>query len=168
MFGSVLWLCNTTLQFLDTVGASGHHGETKQEQEKRCEMIIKDRSDAQWPKSSLCLPASAAVIGAPPHLSLLQPIRPGEELLVWYTVEDNPEITAALEEERANSLNRKNSHRAKQGEASLQTSLRASSGFSSDCPAASSRLQPRFFHRTPVENWSGELAGYNWRKASES
>lgn len=121
MFGSVLWLCNTSLQFLDTVGASGHHGETKQEQEKRCEMIIKDRSDAQWPKSSLCLPASAAVIGAPPHLSLLQPIRPGEELLVWYTVEDNPEITAALEEERANSLNRKNSHRAKQGEASLQT-----------------------------------------------
>ncbi|XP_011473104.1 PR domain zinc finger protein 2 isoform X1 [Oryzias latipes] len=48
------------------------------------------------------------------YYKVLKPIRPGEELLVWYTVEDNPEITAALEEERANSLNRKNSHRAKQ------------------------------------------------------
>uniref|UniRef100_A0A8C7X2D2 PR domain containing 2, with ZNF domain b n=1 Tax=Oryzias sinensis TaxID=183150 RepID=A0A8C7X2D2_9TELE len=43
------------------------------------------------------------------YYKVLKPIRPGEELLVWYTVEDNPEITAALEEERANSLNRKNS-----------------------------------------------------------
>lgn len=66
-----------------------------------------------------CLSASRPVIGGRPHLSLLQPIGPGEELLVWYTVEDNPEITAALEEERASSLNRKNSPRAKRGEALL-------------------------------------------------
>lgn len=68
-----------------------------------------------------CLSASRPVIGGRPHLSLLQPIGPGEELLVWYTVEDNPEITAALEEERASSLNRKNSPRAKRGEALLTT-----------------------------------------------
>ncbi|KAM9759025.1 PR domain zinc finger protein 2 isoform 1-T1 [Menidia menidia] len=47
------------------------------------------------------------------YYKVLRPIGPGEELLVWYTVEDNPEITAALEEERANSLSRKNSPRAK-------------------------------------------------------
>lgn len=40
---------------------------------------------------------------------------------MWYTVEDNPEITAALEEERASSLSRKNSPRAKRGEALLTT-----------------------------------------------
>lgn len=57
------------------------------------------------------------MIGRRLHLSLLQPIGPGEELLVWYTVEDNPEITAALEEERASSLSRKNSARARRGEA---------------------------------------------------
>uniref|UniRef100_A0A8C9XQE0 PR/SET domain 2 n=1 Tax=Sander lucioperca TaxID=283035 RepID=A0A8C9XQE0_SANLU len=51
-----------------------------------------------------------------PHLC---PIGPGEELLVWYTVEDNPEITAALEEERASSLNRKNSPRAKRARRKL-------------------------------------------------
>lgn len=71
------------------------------------------------PKYPPCLSASRAVIGGRTHLSLLQPIGPGEELLVWYTVEDNPEITAALEEERASSLNRKNSPRAKRGEALL-------------------------------------------------
>uniref|UniRef100_A0A3Q3NBY3 SET domain-containing protein n=1 Tax=Labrus bergylta TaxID=56723 RepID=A0A3Q3NBY3_9LABR len=53
------------------------------------------------------------------YYKVLRPIGPGEELLVWYTVEDNPEITAALEEERASSLNRKNSPRAKRGEALL-------------------------------------------------
>uniref|UniRef100_G3N8D8 PR domain containing 2, with ZNF domain b n=1 Tax=Gasterosteus aculeatus TaxID=69293 RepID=G3N8D8_GASAC len=41
------------------------------------------------------------------YYNVLRPIGPGEELLVWYTVEDNPEITAALEEERASSLSRK-------------------------------------------------------------
>lgn len=71
--------------------------------------------------SPLCLAASRPVIGAAAHLSSLQPIGPGEELLVWYTVEDNPEITAALEEERAassSSLSRNHSPRAKKrGEA---------------------------------------------------
>jgi hypothetical protein len=36
---------------------------------------------------------------------------------VWYNGEDNPEITAALEEERASNLNKKNSPRAKRGKA---------------------------------------------------
>lgn len=40
---------------------------------------------------------------------------------MWYSVEDNPEITAALEEERASSLSRKNSPRAKRGEAFFQS-----------------------------------------------
>ncbi|TNN84025.1 PR domain zinc finger protein 2 [Liparis tanakae] len=47
------------------------------------------------------------------------PIGPGEELLVWYTVEDNPEITAALEEERASSQSRTNSPRAKRARRKL-------------------------------------------------
>jgi hypothetical protein len=47
------------------------------------------------------------VIGACCHLSLFQPIGPGEELLVRYSVQDNPEITAALEEERVSSLSKK-------------------------------------------------------------
>uniref|UniRef100_A0A8C7X3B3 PR domain containing 2, with ZNF domain b n=1 Tax=Oryzias sinensis TaxID=183150 RepID=A0A8C7X3B3_9TELE len=63
------------------------------------------------------------------YYKVLKPIRPGEELLVWYTVEDNPEITAALEEERANSLNRKNSHRAKQARRKvLEKARQAGSG----------------------------------------
>lgn len=74
-------------------------------------------STLSHPPSLPRLSASRAVIGGRSHLSLLQPIGPGEELLVWYTVEDNPEITAALEEERGSSLNRKNSPRAKRGEA---------------------------------------------------
>ena len=37
-------------------------------------------------------------------------------MLVWYSGEDNPEITAALEEEKASSLCKKNSPRAKRGE----------------------------------------------------
>ncbi|KAE8298421.1 PR domain zinc finger protein 2 [Larimichthys crocea] len=53
------------------------------------------------------------------YYKVLKPIGPGEELLVWYTVEDNPEITAALEEERASSLNRKNSPRAKRARRKL-------------------------------------------------
>ncbi|XP_013858337.1 PR domain zinc finger protein 2 [Austrofundulus limnaeus] len=53
------------------------------------------------------------------YYKALRPIRAGEELLVWYTVEDNPEITAALEEERASSLSRKNSHRAKRARRKL-------------------------------------------------
>lgn len=44
-----------------------------------------------------------------------QPIGPGEELLVWYNGEDNPEIAAALEEERTSSSIKKNSPRARRG-----------------------------------------------------
>uniref|UniRef100_A0A096M3H0 PR/SET domain 2 n=1 Tax=Poecilia formosa TaxID=48698 RepID=A0A096M3H0_POEFO len=47
------------------------------------------------------------------YYKVLRPIGPGEELLVWYTVEDNPEITAALEEERAS---RRSSPRSKRGQ----------------------------------------------------
>uniref|UniRef100_W5M0I5 PR domain containing 2, with ZNF domain b n=1 Tax=Lepisosteus oculatus TaxID=7918 RepID=W5M0I5_LEPOC len=49
----------------------------------------------------------------------MQPIAPGEELLVWYNGEDNPEIAAAIEEERASSLSRKNSPRAKRARKKL-------------------------------------------------
>uniref|UniRef100_A0A3B3ZKV8 Uncharacterized protein n=1 Tax=Periophthalmus magnuspinnatus TaxID=409849 RepID=A0A3B3ZKV8_9GOBI len=50
------------------------------------------------------------------YYKTLRPIGPGEELLVWYSVQDNPEVTAALEEERAN---RKNSPRAKRARRKL-------------------------------------------------
>lgn len=36
-------------------------------------------------------------------------------MLVWYNGEDNPEIAAALQEERASSLSKKNSPRARRG-----------------------------------------------------
>uniref|UniRef100_A0A3Q3SER9 PR domain containing 2, with ZNF domain b n=1 Tax=Mastacembelus armatus TaxID=205130 RepID=A0A3Q3SER9_9TELE len=67
------------------------------------------------------------------YYKVLRPIGPGEELLVWYTVEDNPEITAALEEERASSLSRKNSPRTKRGEALLLTVLPFLLGFTPRC-----------------------------------
>ncbi|MEQ2177647.1 hypothetical protein GOODEAATRI_005678 [Goodea atripinnis] len=46
------------------------------------------------------------------YYKVLRPIGPGEELLVWYTVEDNPEITAALEEERTSRRSSPRSKRA--------------------------------------------------------
>ncbi|XP_069546927.1 PR domain zinc finger protein 2 isoform X1 [Brachyistius frenatus] len=58
------------------------------------------------------------------YYKVLKPIGPGEELLVWYTVEDNPEITAALEEERASSLSRKNSPGAKRARRKLPEKVR--------------------------------------------
>ncbi|CAB1314681.1 unnamed protein product [Coregonus sp. 'balchen'] len=53
------------------------------------------------------------------YYKVLQPIGPGDELLVWYNGEDNPEITAALEEERGSSLSKKNSPRAKRARRKL-------------------------------------------------
>ncbi|XP_010776506.1 PR domain zinc finger protein 2 [Notothenia coriiceps] len=58
------------------------------------------------------------------YYKVLRPIGPGEELLVWYTVEDNPEITAALEEERASSLSRNNSPKAKRARKKLLDTAR--------------------------------------------
>lgn len=49
-----------------------------------------------------------------------QPIEPGDELLVWYNGEENPEIAAALEEERASHhRSKRNSPKAKKGKALL-------------------------------------------------
>uniref|UniRef100_A0A672TY81 SET domain-containing protein n=1 Tax=Strigops habroptila TaxID=2489341 RepID=A0A672TY81_STRHB len=47
----------------------------------------------------------------------LKPIAPGEELLVWYNGEDDPEIAAAIEEERASARSRRHSPKAKKGKA---------------------------------------------------
>lgn len=62
--------------------------------------------------SSYGIPKRWILIGPCPPC---QPIGPDEELLVWYNGEDNPEIAAALEEERTSSLNKKSSPRAKRG-----------------------------------------------------
>lgn len=62
--------------------------------------------------SSYGMPKSSTLIG--PYTPR-QPIGPDEELLVWYNGEDNPEIAAALEEERTSNLNKKSSPRAKRG-----------------------------------------------------
>ncbi|KAM9299304.1 PR domain zinc finger protein 2 [Gastrophryne carolinensis] len=43
------------------------------------------------------------------YYKTLKPIEPGEELLVWYNGEDNPEIAAAIEEERSASHRSKRS-----------------------------------------------------------
>lgn len=58
------------------------------------------------------MPKTSTLIGPS---TLRQPIGPDEELLVWYNGEDNPEIAAALEEERTSNLNKKSSPRAKRG-----------------------------------------------------
>nr|XP_033777856.1 PR domain zinc finger protein 2 isoform X2 [Geotrypetes seraphini] len=49
------------------------------------------------------------------YYKTLKPIEPGEELLVWYNGEDNAEVAAAIEEERANNRSKKNSPKAKKG-----------------------------------------------------
>ncbi|XP_068598561.1 PR domain zinc finger protein 2 [Brachionichthys hirsutus] len=53
------------------------------------------------------------------YYNVLKPIAPGEELLVRHTVEDNPEIAAALEEERVGGLGRRNPPRAKRARRKL-------------------------------------------------
>ncbi|KAF7666629.1 hypothetical protein LDENG_00097020 [Lucifuga dentata] len=72
-----------------------------------------------WARSSEEQNLFALEINRAIYYKVLRPIGPGEELLVWYSVEDNPEITAALEEERASSLSRKNSPRAKRARRKL-------------------------------------------------
>ncbi|XP_037684413.1 PR domain zinc finger protein 2-like isoform X1 [Choloepus didactylus] len=47
------------------------------------------------------------------YYKTLKPIAPGEELLVWYNGEDNPEIAAAIEEERASARSKRNSPKSK-------------------------------------------------------
>ncbi|XP_040980069.1 kazrin isoform X5 [Aquila chrysaetos chrysaetos] len=51
----------------------------------------------------------------------LKPIAPGEELLVWYNGEDDPEIAAAIEEERASARSRRHSPKAKKAVESLHS-----------------------------------------------
>ncbi|KAB5537009.1 hypothetical protein PHYPO_G00113890 [Pangasianodon hypophthalmus] len=53
------------------------------------------------------------------YYKVLRPIAQDEELLVWYNGEDNPEIAAALEEERNSNFHKKNSPRAKRARKKL-------------------------------------------------
>ncbi|KAG7319082.1 hypothetical protein KOW79_017556 [Hemibagrus wyckioides] len=53
------------------------------------------------------------------YYKVLRPIAQDEELLVWYNGEDNPEIAAALEEERSSNFHKKNSPRAKRARKKL-------------------------------------------------
>ncbi|KAH1175895.1 hypothetical protein KIL84_022420 [Mauremys mutica] len=53
------------------------------------------------------------------YYKTLKPIEPGQELLVWYNGEENPEIAAALEEERAAHRGKRNSPKAKKGKSRL-------------------------------------------------
>jgi len=46
-------------------------------------------------------------------LAAIKPIAPGEELLVWYNGEDNPEIAAAIEEERASARSKRSSPKSR-------------------------------------------------------
>ncbi|XP_051895377.1 PR domain zinc finger protein 2 isoform X3 [Pristis pectinata] len=49
------------------------------------------------------------------YYKVFKPIQPGEELLVWYNGEDNPDIAAALEEERTHHLHKRSSPRGRKG-----------------------------------------------------
>ncbi|KAK3536656.1 hypothetical protein QTP86_015465 [Hemibagrus guttatus] len=53
------------------------------------------------------------------YYKVLRPIAQDEELLVWYNGEDNPEIAAALEEERSSNFHKKNSPKAKRARKKL-------------------------------------------------
>lgn len=67
---------------------------------------------------------------------------------MWYTVEDNPEITAALEEERASSLSRKTPPGAKRGEALL--------ALTGDAARASVLIRKCRTERSPTKQKKGE------------
>ncbi|KYO20475.1 PR domain zinc finger protein 2 [Alligator mississippiensis] len=54
------------------------------------------------------------------YYKTLKPIEPGQELLVWYNGEDNAEIAAALEEERAQHRSKRHSPKAKKGKKKAQ------------------------------------------------
>ncbi|XP_019397085.1 PREDICTED: PR domain zinc finger protein 2 [Crocodylus porosus] len=54
------------------------------------------------------------------YYKTLKPIEPGQELLVWYNGEDNAEIAAALEEERAQHRSKRHSPKARKGKKKAQ------------------------------------------------
>ncbi|XP_032351121.1 PR domain zinc finger protein 2 isoform X2 [Camelus ferus] len=54
------------------------------------------------------------------YYKTLKPIAPGEELLVWYNGEDNPEIAAAIEEERASARSKRSSPKSRKGKKKSQ------------------------------------------------
>ncbi|XP_031235233.1 PR domain zinc finger protein 2 isoform X4 [Mastomys coucha] len=56
------------------------------------------------------------------YYKTLKPIAPGEELLVWYNGEDNPEIAAAIEEERASARSKRSSPKSRRGKKKSQES----------------------------------------------
>ncbi|XP_072684384.1 PR domain zinc finger protein 2 isoform X6 [Canis lupus baileyi] len=56
------------------------------------------------------------------YYKTLKPIAPGEELLVWYNGEDNPEIAAAIEEERASARSKRSSPKSRKGKKKSQES----------------------------------------------
>jgi hypothetical protein len=90
-------------------------------------------------------------------LSLLssQPIAPGEELLVWYNGEDNPEIAAAIEEERASARSKRSSPKSRKGRTRR--------------PAPVHRARPGADTRPGAESWppsSGSRAGRGARRVS--
>ncbi|XP_077059661.1 PR domain zinc finger protein 2 isoform X2 [Siphateles boraxobius] len=78
------------------------------------------------------------------NVYMWEPIAPDEELLVWYNGEDNPEIAAALEEERTSNLSKKSSPRAKRARRKLSEKARQADlgGFCE--PKKSSAAEPLF------------------------
>ncbi|XP_058647543.1 PR domain zinc finger protein 2 [Onychostoma macrolepis] len=91
------------------------------------------------------------------YYKVLRPIGPDEELLVWYNGEDNPEIAAALEEERTSNLNKKSSPRAKRARRKLSEKARQAdlSGFCE--PNKSSAVEPSITEmRDSEEGLNGE------------
>ncbi|XP_043107988.1 PR domain zinc finger protein 2 [Puntigrus tetrazona] len=91
------------------------------------------------------------------YYKVLRPIGPDEELLVWYNGEDNPEIAAALEEERTSNLNKKSSPRAKRARRKLSEKARQADlgGFCE--PNKSSAVEPLITEmRDSEEGLNGE------------
>ncbi|XP_048028052.1 PR domain zinc finger protein 2 isoform X2 [Megalobrama amblycephala] len=91
------------------------------------------------------------------YYKVLRPIGPDEELLVWYNGEDNPEIAAALEEERTSNLSKKSSPRAKRARRKLSEKARQADlgGFCE--PKKSSAAEPLFTEmRDSEEGLNGE------------
>ena len=84
-------------------------------------------------------------------MSLLfpQPIAPGEELLVWYNGEDNPEIAAAIEEERASARSKRSSPKSRKGRSPPLSRLPARSESGPGRPPAALRDLFRTWCRPP-------------------
>ncbi|XP_055979749.1 PR domain zinc finger protein 2 isoform X1 [Sorex fumeus] len=103
------------------------------------------------------------------YYKTLKPIAPGEELLVWYNGEDNPEIAAAIEEERASARSKRSSPKSRKGKRKSQENknkvnktedieLKASEPYSTSANMRDSAEGPKEEEEKPAASAAGQIA----------